>query len=234
MRHGFFEFNPNRHNYTPQVLLGKPLEKSGLAQVNEAVDRIVASPVTARFIARKLSVYFLGDKPPRPVVEHTAQALRAQSWRYCRHAGGPAERPQAQQFGQGFKDPVHYVLGATRLAYDQRVASDVGPVQNWLNQLGQPLYGHETPDGYPLAQSDWSISGQMNARFDVARQIGERGALLFRNSPQQPLEKPPYPELDKRSSVQARLPTLGAATRTALAQARNPADWNSFSSPPPK
>jgi hypothetical protein len=68
----------------------------------------------------------------------------------------------------------------------------------------------------------------MNARFDVARQIGSRGALLFRSSPQQPLEKPPYPELDKRSSVQARVPALGAATRAALAQARNPADWNSF------
>ena len=68
----------------------------------------------------------------------------------------------------------------------------------------------------------------MNARFEVARQIGSRGALLFRSSPQQPLEKPPYPDLDKRSSVQARVPAWGAATRAALAQARNPADWNSF------
>ena len=228
VRHGFFEFNPNRHDYTPQVLLGKPLEKSGLAQVNEAIDRIVASPVTAQFIARKLSVYFLGDKPPPAVVDHVALAFERSHGDIAATLAALLSDPQAQQFGQRFKDPVHYVLGATRLAYDQRVASDVSPVQNWLNQLGQPLYGHETPDGYPLAQSDWSSSGQMNARFDVARQIGSRGALLFRNSPQQPLEKPPYPELDKRSSVQARLPALGTATRTALAQARNPADWNSF------
>ena len=228
VRHGFFEFNPNRHDYTPQVLLGRPLEKSGLAQVNEAVDRIVASPVTARFIARKLCVYFLGDKPPQAVVERTAQAFERSHGDIAATLAALLSDPQAQQFGQGFKDPVHYVLGATRLAYDQRVASDVGPVQNWLNQLGQPLYGHETPDGYAVTQSDWSSSGQMNARFEVARQIGSRGALLFRSSPQQPLEKPPYPDLDKRSSVQARVPALGAATRAALAQARNPADWNSF------
>ena len=228
LRHGFFEFNPNRHDYTPQVLLGRPLEKSGLAQVNEAVDRIVASPVTARFIARKLCVYFLGDKPPQAVVERTAQAFERSHGDIAATLAALLSDPQAQQFGHGFKDPVHYVLGATRLAYDQRVASDVGPVQNWLNQLGQPLYGHETPDGYPMTQSDWSSSGQMNARFEVARQIGSRGALLFRSSPQQPLERPPYPDLDKRSSVQARVPALGAATRAALAQARNPADWNSF------
>ncbi|MEG0200834.1 MAG: DUF1800 domain-containing protein, partial [Comamonas sp.] len=55
VRQGFFEFNPNRHDYTPQVLLGKPLERRGMAQVNEALDRIVAAPATAHFIARKLS-----------------------------------------------------------------------------------------------------------------------------------------------------------------------------------
>jgi uncharacterized protein (DUF1800 family) len=162
------------------------------------------------------------------VVDHVALAFERSHGDIAATLATLLSDPQAQQFGQGFKDPVHYVLGATRLAYDQRVASDVSPVQNWLNQLGQPLYGHETPDGYPLAQSGWSSSGQMNARFDVARQIGSRGALLFRSGPQQPLEKPPYPELGKRSSVQARVQALGAATRTALAQARNPADWNSF------
>ena len=39
---------------------------------------------------------------------------------------------------------------APRLAYDQRVKPAImGPVQGWLNQLGQPLYGHQTPDSCP-------------------------------------------------------------------------------------
>ena len=69
------------------------------------------------------------------------------------------------------------------LAYDQRVASDVGSVQSWINQLGQSLYGYETPNGYPQAQSDWSSSGQMMSRFAVAQQIGARGAVLFAATP---------------------------------------------------
>ena len=27
------------------------------------------------------------------------------------------------------------------------------PILNWLNRMGEPLYGHETPDGYALRQT---------------------------------------------------------------------------------
>jgi uncharacterized protein (DUF1800 family) len=229
VRQGFFEFNPNRHDYTPQSLLGQPLHHQGMEQVNEALERIVAAPATAHFIARKLAVYFLGDSPPPTVVERTAQAFARSHGDIAATLASLLTAPESMQhFGQRFKDPMHYVLGATRLAYDQRVASDVLPVLGWINQLGQPLYGRETPDGYPPTQSDWSSSGQMSNRFEVARQIGSRGAVLFKTGPQAPLEQPSYPALAQRRSVQARLPALSTASRDALAQAKNPADWNSF------
>ncbi|MDR0214848.1 MAG: DUF1800 domain-containing protein [Comamonas sp.] len=228
LRQGVFEFNPNRHDYAPQTFLGKPLQKTGYAQVNEALDRIVAAPATAHFIARKLAIYFLGDNPQPALVERTAQAFARSHGDIAATLAQLLCDPQAQQFGQRFKDPMHYVLGAVRLAYDQRVASDVGPVQSWINQLGQPLYGYETPNGYPQTQSDWSSSGQMMTRFAVAQQIGSRGALLFRSEPKAPLEKPPYPDLAGHASVKARLPMLSPSTQTTLAQAKNPADWNSI------
>ena len=229
MRQGFFEFNPNRHDYAPQSLLGKPLQKTGMAGVNEALDRIVATPATAHFIASKLAVYFLGDSPPAAAVEHTAQTFARSHGDIAATLATLLTAPEAmQQFGKRFKDPVHYVLSATRLAYDQRVATDVSPVLGWINQQGQTLYGYETPNGYPAGQSDWSSSGQMSGRFDVARQIGSRGAVLFKANPQALLEKPPYPDLAQRSSVQTSLPALSAATRAALAQTTNPADWNSY------
>ena len=229
VRQGFFEFNPYRHDYAPQSLLGKTLQKTGMAQVNEALDRIVAAPATAHFIANKLAVYFLGDTPPAAIVERTAQTFARSHGDIAATLATLLTAPEAmQQFGKRFKDPVHYVLSATRLAYDQRVATDVSPVLGWINQQGQTLYGYETPNGYPAGQSDWSSSGQMSGRFEVARQIGSRGAVLFKANPQAPLEKPPYPDMAQRSSVQARLPALSAATRAALAQTSNPADWNSY------
>ena len=228
LRQGFFEFNPNRHDYAPQVFLGKLLQKTGMSQVNEALDRIVAAPATAHFIASKLAVYFLGDDPAPAVVERAAQAFARSHGDIAATLASLLTDAQAQQFGQRFKDPVHYVLGSVRLAYDQRVASNISPVLGWINQLGQPLYGYETPDGYAAGQSDWSSSGQMNSRFEVARQIGARGAVLFRSNARDPLETPPYPDLAQRSPVQARMGSLSAATRAALGQARNPADWNTY------
>lgn len=229
VRQGFFEFNPNRHDYTPQTFLGRPLQGQGMAQVEEALDRIVAAPATARFVARKLAVYFIDDNPPAQLVERAAQAFERSRGDIAATLATLLAAPEAmQRFGQRFKDPVHYVVGATRLAYDQRVATDMAPLLGWLSRLGEPLYGHETPDGYPLAQSDWSSSGQMTARFEVARQMAARGAVLFRTEPQAALEKPPYPDLAKRGSVQARLPSWSARSRQALAQARNPVDWNTY------
>lgn len=228
-RQGFFEFNPNRHDYAPQIFLGQPLRAKGLAAVDEALDRIVASPATAQFIARKLAVFFIGDNPPPALVQRTAAAFTSSHGDIAATLRSLLTAPQAQaQQGQRFKDPMHYVLGAVRLGYDERVASDVRPVIGWINRLGQPIYGHETPDGYPMSQSDWASSGQMAARFDVARQIAARSAVLFRTDPRAPLEQPPYPDLAQRATAQSRVDQWSAATRAALAQARNVPDWNTY------
>ncbi|MDR0227216.1 MAG: DUF1800 domain-containing protein [Burkholderiaceae bacterium] len=228
VRAGFFEFNPNRHDYGPKSFLGQPLHARGLAEVDEALDRIVASPATARFIARKLAVFFIADEPPPALVERTAQAFARSHGDIAATVSALLTAPEAADFGRKFRDPMHYVLAATRLSVDQRVAADVTPVLGWINRLGQNLYAHETPDGYPQTQSDWAGSGQMAARFEVARQIATRSAVLFRVDPKAPLEQPPYARLSELASVRARLPQWSAATQAALAQARQPADWNTY------
>src|SRR5213075_3017362 len=80
--------------------------------------------------------------------------------------------------GKKFKDPVHYVYSATRIAYDGRPMPEPGRILLWLGRLGEPLYLRQTPDGYPLAQADWSSAGQMAARFEVARAIGYAAPAL--------------------------------------------------------
>lgn len=228
LRSGFFEFNPNRHDYGAKTFLGQPLNARGMAEVQEALDRIVAAPATAQFIAHKLAVFFIADDPPPALVQRTAQAFTRSRGDIAATVTALLTDPEAARFGRKFRDPLHYVLAATRLSVDQRVAADVAPVLGWINRLGQNLYAHETPDGYPQMQSDWASSGQMAARFEVARQIATRSAVLFRADPKEALEKPPYPMLSERASVRQRLPQWSQATQAALAQARNPADWNTY------
>lgn len=228
LRDGFFEFNPARHDYGPKTFLGRPMRQRGMAEVGEALDRIAAAPATARFIARKLAVFFIADDPPAALVQRTAEAFTRSNGDMAATLAALLAAPEAERFGQKFRDPLHYVLAATRLSLDQRVATDVAPVLGWINRLGQNLYAHETPDGYPQMQSDWAGSGQMAARFEVARQMATRSAVLLRSDPRAPLEQPPYPTLSAMPSVRERLPQWSASTRAALAQARSTADWNTY------
>lgn len=227
-RQNYFEFNPARHDYGSKVFLGQPTQARGFAEVQEALDRIVASPATAQFIARKLAIFFIADQPPQALVQRTAQAFTQSGGDIAVTLASLLTAPEAQKFGQKFRDPVHFVLASTRLTVNQRVATNVTPVMGWINRLGQNLYAHETPDGYPQQQSDWSSSGQMTSRFEVARQIAVNSAVLYRTDPKMPLEKPAYVTLSALSSVQRRLPTWSQRTKTILAQSNTAPDWNTM------
>ena len=73
---GAFEFNPARHDFGPKTLAGSHQRRQGFAEVEEAVDLLVQQPACARFVSRKLAVYFVGDDPPAALVERMAQTFQ--------------------------------------------------------------------------------------------------------------------------------------------------------------
>ncbi|MDQ0569493.1 uncharacterized protein (DUF1800 family) [Variovorax paradoxus] len=229
VRQGLFEFNPNRHDYGPKTLLGQPILARGLAEADEALDRLARAPATAHFISRKLAVYFVADEPPPALVDRMAAAFTRSDGDIAVTLKALFESPEfAASLGRKFRDPVHYVMAGVRLAYDDRVALNVTPMLNWINRMGETLYGHETPDGYPLNEAAWASAGQMNTRFEIARAIGANGAVLFRTDDKAPLEKPSFPQLAESRAVLAMQGGLSAETREALAGAKNPQEWNTF------
>jgi uncharacterized protein (DUF1800 family) len=227
LRQGLFEFNPNRHDYGPKTLLGAPIRSRGFAEVDEALDRLARAPSTARSISRKLAIYFVADNPPNALVERMALSFRRSDGDIATTLRTLFESPEfAASLGRKFRDPLHYVMAGVRLAYDGRVVSNTALMLQWLDRMGQPFYGHETPDGYPLNEAAWASAGQMNIRFEIARILGASGALLFRVDSKAPLEKPTFPPLAESPAVREMQAGLGAGTREVLAQAKNPPEWN--------
>jgi uncharacterized protein (DUF1800 family) len=232
VRKGLFEFNPNRHDYGDKLFLGQPVKGRGLAEVDEALDRLSCNPATARYISRKLAVYFVADQPPPQLVARMAQRFLASDGDIAAVLRVLFTAPEfTQSLGRKFKDPMHYVVSAVRLSYDARVILNTGPMIGWLNRMAEPLYGRQTPDGYPLTQSDWASPGQMTTRFDIARAIGHGAGDLFRADgapPQAPADKPPPPQLNNALYQQALQATLAPATRQALQQAASAREWNTL------
>jgi uncharacterized protein (DUF1800 family) len=229
VRRGIFEFHPGRHDFTAKTLLGQPLQQRGLAELDEALDRLARHPATARFVSRKLAQYWLADSPPPALVERMAQAFIGSDGDIAMTLRTLLSAPEfVQGAGHKFKDPMRYVVSALRLAYDDRVILNTGPVLNWLNRLGQPLYGRQTPDGWPLDESAWASPGQMTVRFEVARAIASGSAGLFRSEGPTPQEVPAFPQLANALYYQALQHSLGSSTRAALAQAGSPQEWATF------
>jgi uncharacterized protein (DUF1800 family) len=228
-RSGGFEFNPARHDFGSKVLLGHRIEGRGFDEVAEAVDLLVRSPACARFITRKLATYFVSDSP-------SPQLLARLQSTFARTDGdiGAVLRvlfasPELDaSLGTKFKDPMHYVVSAVRLAYDTRAIVNTHPIVNWLNGLGEPPYGHPTPDGYPLAESGWAGSGQMVRRFEIARAIASGNAGLFEPEDGSPATTTGFPQLATRLYYAVLEPSLSSPTRVALERAGSQQEWNTF------
>jgi uncharacterized protein (DUF1800 family) len=125
-----------------------------------------------------------------------------------------------------FKDPMAFVVSSVRLAYEGKTLTNYHPLVNWLQQLGEPLYGRVTPDGYPLGEAAWTSSGQMVRRFEIARAIGSGNAGLFNNEDNSPGRATGFPMLTSRFYYDAIEPSLGPRTRAALGKTSSQQEWN--------
>jgi uncharacterized protein (DUF1800 family) len=227
VRRGLMEFNPQRHDMGPKVLLGQAVQGEGLAEVAHALDVLARHPATAAHISRKLATFWLSDTPPQALIDRMVARWKATDGQMAQVLETLFTAAEFTQAAPGkFKDPMRYVLSAVRWAYDDQVILNVGPVMNWINRLGQPLYGRQTPDGYPLVASGWDSPGQMTTRFEIAKAIGSGSAGLFKTEGPQAVDKPAFPQLANALYYQAIESTLGPATRNALKQASSAQEWN--------
>ncbi len=244
-RQGLVVFNPARNESGARTLLGQEVKAKGLDGVREVLDRLARHPATARYISVKLAQFYVADAPPDALVE----SLKA---RFLATDGDIAAVLQtlfaSKEFeaslGRKFKDPQHFVVSAVRLAYTGAPpVINASPMLNWLQRLGQPPYGRQTPDGWPMTEAAWSSAGQMNVRFEVARTIGDPTHALFRIDEKLDDDKAmmmPKPVADRGGGTPPRVdnaawraaftPRLSAATRDVLAEAeKGPVDeWNAL------
>ena len=233
VRRGAFEFNPARHDFGAKMVLGHTIKGKGLSELEDAIELLCEQPATARFISRKLAMYFVADEPPVALVERMARTFQK--------TDGSIAAVLHEMFLDGafvdglnsptlekFKDPMQFVVSSMRLAYDGKAIANYHPAVAWLQQLGEPLYGRVTPDGYPLTEAAWSSSGQLVRRFEIARAIGNGNAGLFNNDDNTPGPTTGFPMLTSRLFFDAIEPALGTRARDALSRTSSQQEWNTI------
>lgn len=201
-------FDGTRHDFSPKVFLGQILKSRGKAEGEEALDILAHSPKTAHHIAFELAQYFVADEPSPSLVDRLAARFAA--------TGGDirevlktlfASREFWESTGQKYKTPYQFVISAVRAAGVP--VNNVRPLLATMDQLGMPLYGCLTPDGYGNTEDAWLSPDA------TTRRIGFATALAQGELPLAPEKRP----ADARQLEAILGPTLTAATRDAIADA---------------
>ncbi len=180
---GAFCFDDKRHDYSDQVFLGHNIPGGDEREAEQALNILAASPATARHVSYELAQYFVADTPPPALVDRMVQKWVATDGDMAAVLGEVFQSPEfwsANNSGNKFKTPYEYVVSAVRA--DGVSVSDPRPLLGSLRQLGMPLFGCVTPDGYKNTQDAWLNPEAMTQRLSFATSLGHGNLPLDPNA----------------------------------------------------
>jgi uncharacterized protein (DUF1800 family) len=191
-----FVFRPQAHDAGPKVVLGQQLRAGrGIEDGEDVLDIVSRHPSTALYISRKLVVRLVNDDPPDDLVERAAAT-------FTRSGGDIREVVRTIVTSNEFfsraayrskvKSPFEVTVSALR-ALGAR--ADTTPFSAGLvGRLGQPLYGHQAPNGWPETGAAWINTGAILNRINLGIMVAS-GRV-----PGAPLRGwPPFAELTRAS-----------------------------------
>jgi uncharacterized protein (DUF1800 family) len=173
-----FVFNPLVHDAGEKTVLGRRFPAgSGEAEGEALLDLLARHPATARHIATKLARRLVSDTPPAALVERaTATFTRTDGdlREVVRTIVTSPEFFSRAAWRAKVKSPFEVVASALR-ALDARV--DTTPRSAALvARLGQPIYGHQAPNGWPETGDAWVNTGAILGRINLGMALAS-GAL---------------------------------------------------------
>lgn len=177
-----FYFAPNRHDWSDKVFLGTPIKGSGIPEVEQALDILASHPATARHISYKLAQYFVADEPPESLVNQLAKKFLATDGdirAVLDTLFHSREFLDPKYYGSKFKTPYEYIISLIRAIGAEH--TNLRVIYGMLRQLGMPIYGCRTPNGYKNTQDAWLNPDAMMRRVSFATAIAS-GRLDKRQS----------------------------------------------------
>jgi uncharacterized protein (DUF1800 family) len=165
---GGFVFRPEWHDAGAKHFLGHTLAAGGGEQDGEEVlDIIARSPATAHFLALQLARRFVSDSPSTALVNAAANT-------YLRTDGDIREvlrtivtSPEffsARAYHVKVKSPFEVVVSAARAlgaAPDTTARTALA-----IAYLGEPIFGHRDPNGWPETGESWMNTGAILNRIN--------------------------------------------------------------------
>ena len=162
-----FEFHPELHDDGEKTILGE----TGRFDGPDVMDIILRQPATATFIARRLYLFFVSDRPDPDAIAEIAGALRAARFdiRAAMRTLFMSDAFRSQEaFCARVKYPVELVVGVTRLAGDFAYPEyDITPLALACRYMGQDLMNPPSVEGWHTGK-EWIDTGNLVERINFA------------------------------------------------------------------
>lgn len=173
---GFF-FNENRHEPGSKKVLGHTIREGGEREGLEVLHLLAMRPATAHHVSYEIAQRFVSDNPPPELVDAMAATWLKTGGDIREVLRTMIESPQfwsPQAYRAKVKTPEEYVISAVR-ATGGDVVHPAALVEA-IGQLGMPLYGCQTPNGYAWTAEAWLNSGDLLDRMNFSLALADNNA----------------------------------------------------------
>ena len=165
---GGFAFRGEVHDASAKVILGKAFSANqGLEEGEAVLDLLASHPSTAKFIATKLARRFVSDTPPPALVDRATATFRNTQGDIRAVVRTIVTSPEffaSASYRAKVKSPFELVASTMRAMNAQ---PDATPRTSQLvSRLGQPIFGHQAPNGYPETGDAWMNTGAILNRIN--------------------------------------------------------------------
>lgn len=165
---GGFIFRPEMHDAGEKIVLGHKLKANrGLEDGEDVLDIVSRHPSTGKYIATKLARRFISDDPPQSVIDRAAQVFLKTDGdirEVVRTIITSNEFYSQQAFRAKVKSPFEVVVSAMRAM--NAVPDSTPRTAQMIAYLGQPIYGHQAPNGWPETGDAWMNTGAILNRIN--------------------------------------------------------------------
>lgn len=166
---GEFFFNTRWHDPNVKNVLGQKVNEGGIKDGLKVIDILVAHPSTAKHIALKLAMKFVGDNPSDALVKRVAEAFSSSKGDIkvtLKALFNDKEFFAPENYRTKIKSPFELAVSSIRALGGETNASPAFVAM--LTKLGEVPYGYQAPTGYPDTAEDWVNTGALLERMNFA------------------------------------------------------------------
>jgi len=166
---GKFMYRPNTHEPGSWPVLAVSYADKGGDTGLMVLEAVARHPATARHIARKLAMYFVGDAAPQSLIERLARRFQDSDGDLAAVTRVLIESPEAWQAPpRKLLPPYDWLVAVMRGLGWQPKGNEA---MRLCAALGQPIWAVPSPAGWPDADAAWAAPAAIRERLRIAEKV---------------------------------------------------------------